>query len=431
MSMMGGYRVGDYVLSSGGRGFGSGGPPLPLDENKLLSYPTQFYPASSTATTATVITLGSGEERSGVDLQLKLLTAVKVSGVVTGPDGPVRNIGLRLMPQDTEAFSSETGLESATTVTDGHGAFTFFGVTPGQHTIKVIRVPRPLSSALSSSMTMIEVSGPNGMIMGMGTSGGPSSAPPPALPTDATLWGNVPVTVAESDIAGLTVALRPGVRISGRIEFVGSKEKPAPDQIQRTSLSINPIGGTTPTSILTAAKRVEADGRFNTVGYPPGRYLVSASILAATAGVSGWTFRSATFGGRDVSSEGLEITGEDIAGLVITFTDQTTELTGQVMDERGQSDKTALVVVFPADTDNWKRGVMNARRMRSIRTSTLGTYSFAGLPPGAYYTAALSDATTVEWQDPKVLESIASVATRVTIDDGEKKTQQLTTRTIR
>jgi protocatechuate 3,4-dioxygenase beta subunit len=432
---MGGYRVGDLVVqSTGGRGIGGSGPPLPIDENRFLAYPTQYYPASSTAAHATVITLGSGDDRSGIDMQLKLAPTIKVSGSVTGPYGPVPNVGVKLVPVEAEAFLSDSNAETALTATDAAGNFTLLGVTPGQYTLKVLRVPRPVTNPLSSMMTMIEVTGPNGMMMGVGTSVGAPNAPPPPLPPDPTLWANLPVVAGESDIAGLAVTLKPGPRLSGRIEFDGAGEKPAGDQIQRVQLSFSPIGGASSVQTSSAAKRVERDGRFSTVGYPPGRYLVSASLpVTTTAGRSvTWTFRNATLGGRDVSNEGLDVSGEDIADLVINFTDQTTELTGQVMDAKGQPDKDALVVVFPADTDSWKRGVMNARRMRTTRAATTGNFQLANLPPGAYYVAALPDATTPgEWQDPKILERLAGVAVRLTLADGEKKSQSLTTQSLR
>jgi hypothetical protein len=272
------------------------------------------------------------------------------------------------------------------------------------------------------------------MMMGMSTGAARPTPAAPPLPTEPTLWANTPVTVSESDVSGLTVALRPGARISGRIEFIGTKDKPAADQISQISLSILPIAGPTVTQLTGAAKRIEADGRFNTVGYPPGRYNVNALIppTPAASGLAGWTFRNATIGGRDVSNEGLDVTGNDVTDLIVTFTDTTTELMGHVNDPRNQADKTALVVVFPADTDSWKRGVASTRRLRSVRTSAKGSYAIAGLPPGAYFVAALpDDATTTEWQDPKTLEAIVAVATRVTLGDGEKKSQDLTTQSVR
>ena len=130
-------------------------------------------------------------------------------------------------------------------------------------------------------------------------------------------------------------------------------------------------------------------------------------------GGANWTFKSAMFDGHDVSDEGLEIGAEDISGIVITFSDRTTELSGTVPRREGALDKSAGVIIMPADSQSWKQGVMNARRLRNVRTTTTGGFSLTGLPPGQYLVAAVNDDALGEWQDPKVLEKIAAVAVKV------------------
>ena len=75
-----------------------------------------------------MITIASGEERAGVDLQMHLVATSRVSGTLLGPDGPAFNMGLRLVPADARDLASENGYETATTVTDAAGQFTFLGV---------------------------------------------------------------------------------------------------------------------------------------------------------------------------------------------------------------------------------------------------------------------------------------------------------------
>jgi hypothetical protein len=280
--------------------------------------------------------------------------------------------------------------------------------------------------------TSIEIAGPNGMMMGI-SSGGPSSAPAPPLPTDPTLYGSMALTVGDSDMAGVSVLLHTGARISGRFVFDGTGQPPPPDIVERAFLSITPIAGTMSVGIISAAKRVEPDGRFATVGYPPGRYTVSASISVPTvqSGGTTWRFRSATVGGRDVNDEGLAVDADDITSLVLTFSDRSSDVTGTVMDAKGQPDRTATVIVIPADSQAWKQGTPNPRRLRTARPSTTGAFALNDLPPGSYFIAAISEESMDNWQDPKTLEAITRVATQFTLGEGNKLTQSLTTRAIR
>jgi hypothetical protein len=434
--MSSGYRVGDLILSTtaSGRGGGSAALPAPGTDGRVAVYSTQFYPASRLASQATTISLASGQDRSSIDFQLKLTMSVRVSGVVMGPDGPAGNLGLKLFPAGADEFTSDNGVEAAATATDPSGSFTFLGVTPGDYTLKCLRMPRPISSG-SSNMTTVEVAGPNGSMMSIMTSG-PGTAPPPPLPTELTLWATIPISVADADVTGLSVSLRTGARIAGKIAFEGTHEPPAPEQLQRASVQINPVSGSAPIQILLAAKRVETDGRFSSIGYPPGRYSVSASVpnapnpAGAPVASANWTLKSATFNGRDVSDEGLEVGADDIAGIVLTFTDRPTELSGTVRDDKGP-DTHASVIIIPADSQAWKQGMTNARRLRNVRTTTTGAFSAPGLPPGDYLVAAVKEDAITEWQDPKFLEKVIAVATHITLGDGEKKSQELSTKTIR
>ena len=428
----GGYRVGDLMFKQGNTMYGTGtGPaPAPGDDERVLAYPSTYYPGASTIGQATPIVVASGEDRTRIDLQLRLLPAMRVSGTVMGPDGPMRNLSLRLMPAGADEFQSDEQFVAATSVTDANGAFTFLGVTPGAYTLKTLRVPRPMPTpSRGTPLTMVEVTGPGGMVMGMsmgpGTAGAPP--PPPPLPTDPTLWASMPVTVVETDVSGFNVMLQSGARLSGRIVFEGDGDKPTPEQVQQTAIAMSPVVG--PSQAASVAKRVESDGTFATSGYPPGTYLLAATPTSAVAGQ--WKFKSATLGGRVVSDEGLDIQGEDVAGLVITFIHNLGEISGTVNNDRGTPDQTSFVVMIPADSTAWKRGVINARRLKSTRVTSTGTFTLGDLPPGAYYVAAIADDLPDNWQLPSTLETITRLATRVVIADGAKVSQALTSRPIR
>ena len=67
-------QVGDQVQT-----IGRGAPtPPPIDGAKLFAYPSLYYPATSSASSAAVVTVASGQERTGIDLQVRPVPMVKV-----------------------------------------------------------------------------------------------------------------------------------------------------------------------------------------------------------------------------------------------------------------------------------------------------------------------------------------------------------------
>lgn len=384
-----GFRVGELVLRQGG------GRPAPAPDGRIMAYQTQFYPAAAAASQASLVSLKSGDDRRGVDLQLKLVPSVRVSGRVRGPSGPGAFLGMTLVPPSGSDLTSEGSAQAARTVTDETGAFTFLGIPAGQYLLKIRMYPHPETASSPGA--------------------GAIPLPPPAEPT---LWALMPISVGDRDITDLAVTLKAGLAMTGRVEFVGSRPAPPPDQIQRLSITLQSAEGRTSSPIATPG-RAAADLSFRTAGYPGGRYVAAVATLPM-----GWTLKSVMSGGRDVSVEPLELTDADVKDVVITFTDLTTELSGVVTGARGP-EANAEVIVFPADSAAWKDIGVVARRGRNVRPSGAGAFSMSGLPPGAYFVAAVPVAAIGDWQDPVFLERLVATATRVSLGDGEKRTVDL------
>src|SRR5262249_15942021 len=158
---------------------------------------------------------------------------------------------------------------------------------------------------------------------------------------------------------------------------------------------------------------VQASGQFTTPGLAGGRYLLRASA------VSGWVMKSALYQGRDISDVPIDLDSADISGVVITYTDQPSEISGTVQGASGV-DADASRIAFPNDCGAWTGNGATPRRLRLIRVGPTGTYKLTGLPAGSYYLAAVPDEFTSDWQDTKFLASLAAAATQVTLDDGQK-----------
>lgn len=61
-----------------------------------------------------------------------------------------------------------------------------------------------------------------------------------------------------------------------------------------------------------------------------------------------------------------------------------------------------------------------SRRIASIRR-----YTFRAIPPGEYFVAAVDDVEQDEWFDPAFLQALVEASIKVTIAEGEQKTQDL------
>ena len=373
-------------------------------------YPTTYHPGATSHKQATTVRVASGQERSGIDIQLRPVPASTISGTVLLPDGPAANVAVRLDPPDAaRGFMAE----GHGTITDGGGRFTLLNIPAGDYTLRVSRLP-PTNSPEGIS-TIIQGAGITVM-----SSTNTGDGPPAPLPTDPTWWAAVPVQVGRRDITDLNVTLQEGVRFSGRLEFDGVAERPEPDRLRRLVLNIAPADE----SFLSGSRpaQIEADGSFKTIGLPGGSY-----IARMTSPLPGWTVESVMYQGRDIADVPIDVSSADIAGIVVTLTDRPAEIAGTVRGSSGP-DIDASVLLFPTEPSLWT-GTSNARRMRLARVTKTGAYSIKGLPPGSYYLVAVPDEESSDWTDPRSLEALARSATLVDVDRGSQKTQDL--RTVR
>jgi len=406
-----GTRVGTQAFVSSGAGARAGVAPVPSSDGRMHVYPTRYYPAAATAAEASLITVRSGDERLGADLHMALVPTSRVSGVVTGPDGPMV-AALTLLP-DADDVSTDSVLETATTLSDAEGRFTFLGVPEGRHRLRAIWLQVPVSSGGSRGAP--PPARPQG--------GAPAPPPRPAL-GGFTLWATQAIDVGKDDLGDLAITLSNGFRVGGRAEFVGAAPVPSADELRRMSATFDPADAQPMVSATVGRGQFDNEGYLSSYQLPPGRYYVRINGVPA-----GWTLKSATLNGRDISNVPVML-DRDVSNLMVTFTDAPSTLSGQVHSAAGVADTTATVLVFPAESDAWTGYGSFPRRLRAIRVGRDGHYRTAGLPPGDYLVVAVPDESTMNWQDPAVLKALARAATAVVIAEGESRTVTLRTSVV-
>ena len=399
-AVTGGVRIGDYLVSS------SGLQPIMTPDGHLQVFQTTFYPSAASPVQATVMTLKSGEERTEINFQLRLTPTSRVSGVVTGPDGPLANVGVRLVvPGD--GTISESEFDVATALTKADGSFTFFGVPPGQFLLRASKQPRPEMPAEMMSSPLL----------GQMFSGG-AGAPKPLT---ETLFASANVTVA-GDVDNVSLQLAPGFHVAGRLEFESktNRAQPTAQQLQQATILLTPIdgrnnGGSGLGALLgNTPDRVNQQGEFKTKGIQAGKYFLTVS------GTGPWVVKSALYGGRDVLDAPLDL-NTDVAGVIVTLTDQMATVSGTVTGP-GETDLSeTTVVLIPFAYKQWITNGMSSRLMRTVTASRSGAYSVSNVPAGDYVAVAIDRSYEGDMQDPAVIETLARLGSRITVTTDPAK----------
>jgi hypothetical protein len=376
-----------------------------IQGGRVLAYPTLFFPSVMAATQATQVSLASGEDRSGVDFQLRAVPAVRVTGTLAGPSGPMANVTVRLVAAGSEDLA-ESGFDVATTSTTAEGTFTFLGVPAGQYTAKAFKAARPVIPAELASSPMMQLA------FGAPGAGGNAPAQP--------LFAEAAVGVGSSDVTGLSLVLTEGAKVSGHLEFEGAAVKPNAQQLR--ALSISATEADAHVAQAKGSGRVDQDGKFIVTGLSPGRYTLD--LVGGLPG--GWTLKSVAADGRDVTLGSVEVKDTDISDAVIAFTDTRPQVSGTVRIASDASPSFVSVLLFPADFRTWIDAGMNARGTRTATATKTGSYTMAGLVPGDYFIAALDDADLARRdQDLAFFDALSRVATRISIALGDKRTEDL------
>lgn len=334
------------------------GQPLPFvdaDRESTVSYVTVYHPGVVSRARASAVPLGPGEERTGINLQLQIAPTIRLEGTVLNPTGkPAAYANVKLVSAED-------------------GTIWSYGQATGAGYFHLAPVPR----------------GPYALMAG-GT--------------------RLDLSLTDPKAANVTVRLEPAGSILGRAVFDGAAARPdcrrtpcRPVLVPRAGQAGGPSFANEVSGVMDPAGPVV----FSAV--PPGAYTISLG-----APMTGWTMESAVIDGREAMDLPLEVgSHQDLSGLVVTFMDRQTELTGSTpVGGTAPTADAVSVVVFPADRRLWIPG---ARRVRVTRPDTSGQYRVVGLPPGDYLVAVVTNFDAEAELDASRLAALEAGGARVAV----------------
>ena len=400
------YRIfglppGDYFVSASAGGLEQivrqiVGDPGSAQQSDTSGYAPTYYPGVTASSDATRLKLAAAQEIGGIDFQIQVVALATVKGVAAGgsatvmliPDdgGGAGALALGALGGAVGALAGRGGGRGGfgpfggglRAVTRPDGTFAIPNVTPGKYTI-VARAD-----------------------------GGPNGA-------SRTAVQQVVVAGAEVNVALSPV---PNVQLGGTFTLEATGTPPANGF---TGFRVMPvaIGGSAAMAIGGRGARpsdVGAAGQFTINDVAPGAYTIRASTPR------GWTMKAVYLDGREITDEPIDVKSDNITGLNVIFTDRVSGLAGSVRDPRGNPASNVTVILFPPDERQW---LPQSRRIMTARTDTAGAYQLSAVPPGEYLITAIEEAEQGEWFDPTFLDEIKGRATKIRIEEGDQRTQDL------
>jgi carboxypeptidase family protein len=291
------------------------------------SYAPTYYPGTASLADAQRLTLGLGEEQSGINLAIVPVRTARISGRVVGSNGSAIQTTITLANQMGQNFGVNGGRGSA-----GDGAFTIANIPPGSYTLDAV--------------------GPRG------------GAVPPEV-------ASMPIVInGGEDITGLQITTGSGGRISGSMVSDSSARLPA----AKTRITAVPSRGAAPAAIVNESGTFELEGLL-------GVYTMRFESLP-----NGYMIKSITANGVDVSDAAIEFRPGDRVSMRVELTDRISQVSGTV--RANGSLNGATVIIFPDEPSKW---TSTSRFIKTAKLNEGGQFTVRGLPPHPRYLAVAID----------------------------------------
>jgi len=343
------------------------------DDEATTGYAPTYFPGTTNAAEAQRVTVGLGQELSGIGFGLSLMPLAKVSGRVVGLAGLELAGVVMAMPDDSvrQAMSQPRGA-----AVNADGTFELSGLAPGRYTL---------------------------VVGGRGQRGA-------GEPT-----GRTSITVSGVDLSGVTIALAPPAVVRGVVVTDTGAVGLRSSQIRVSFTPAQPSGAEA--FRFGRGGGINGDFTFEVAGITePGYLRVSAP--------PGWHLKAILRDGQNFTDQPFSLEpGAQMTGVRVVLTQVTTTVSGSVRDDRGNAVLDTTVIVFPDDDAQW---TYQSRFIRTARPDTSGRFEITGLPADdGYRVVALQGLEDGQATDPEFLATLRDRSERLTLAEGEAKALDL------
>jgi hypothetical protein len=334
----------------------------PADDKPERSYTTTYYPDATSPSQATYTPVKPGEELRGIDVRMRKVDTYRVGGKFIDSQA-----GMKLALLTPRGAGLSGMISRSMGMLQPDGAFEIRGVPPGEYSLSFTKD-------------------------GMNTVGMQQTV----IVTDHHVQGLKPEEAKPNDLAGV-------------IRTEGSQPPPlkgaSVQLVPQETFTLNP-----PSAVAAE------DGRFTLKSVTPNRYQVTARLSpgavpskqeGASSNAAGIYLKSVRQGNQELPDASLDLTAGVAGSLEITFASDGATVSGEVRDDKGNAVEGVNVLLFSPSH--------SASLFKETIADQSGAFRFTGVAPGEYLLLATEDIETGAGQDPEVIKSYESQATKVAV----------------
>jgi hypothetical protein len=378
-----------------------------------------YYPDTIDPLRSLPIELRSGEERTGINFNLRTATTVRISGQVVsnvaipgrvnpfGGDTILPAAQLSLVPRDLNipVNPAVRSPGSAQLNEPGKGRFEMIGVVPGKYDL--------FATVLNAN-----------------AAGAPTTA---SIEEPRYFAGRVPVDVGLEGLQNVSIVIGQSIALKVRVTVNGNASVPA-DTVRLQLRSADTAASITSYNNTASASQniVNTQGEVTFQFVNEGLYRLQAAIRPFQAprgerGTStGIDFQNAYVddirqGGLSVYDSGLRVGTRDLGPVEVLVKTNGSTIDGVVSDALGKPQAGVTVVLAPPENRR-----QNPDLYDMATTSAAGRFRMRGIPPGPYKLFAWPSIPTGAYQNPEFISRDEQRGQQILVNASSTTNAELT-----